>query len=215
MNQLKRRETLLRQEFLELEEEIKQLRKEIKRGKPTVWQKIRTGMKRIWLKLVSKCPVKHKQIHQIKYQPDHDANVYQIKSKAATMAMDTPSKKILMPSPSFIDNLENSSVLTLTMSDTLTTLTPGSPFDFHGSYLGSVKAKQHQQQRVTVAPSSSWVRGVLSSSSASLAAPLMTSTSASGIAIPFFGSDDDLTPTNSYSSSSSSEDELFFTPLHR
>lgn len=213
MNQLKRRETLLRQEFLELEEEIKQLRKEIKRGKPTVWQKIRTGMKRIWLKLVSKCQVKHKQLHQIKYQPDHDANVYQIKSKAATLAMDTPSKKILMPSPSFIDNLENSSVLTVTMSETLTTLTPGSPFDFHGSYLGSVRAKQ-QQQRVTVAPSSSWVRGVLSSSSASLAAPLMTSTSASGIAIPFFGSDDELTPTNSYSSSSS-EEELFFTPLHR
>ena len=211
---MKLRETLLRQEFLDLEEEIKQLQREIKRGKPTVWQKIRTGMKRMWLKLFSKCP-KHKRINQtMDHSIEPDVNVFQIKSKAPTMALDTPSKKILMPSPSFIDNLENSSVLTMTMSETMSeTLTPGSPFDFHGSYLGSVKRIQ-PQQRVTVAPSSSWVRGVLSSSSTSLAAPLMTSTSASGIAIPFFGSDDDLTPTNSYSSTCS-EDDLFFTPLHR
>ena len=154
---------------------------------------------------------------------------FQIKPQA-TLALDTPSKRILMPSSSFIDNLDNLSIQT--MSETLT---PGSPFDFHGSYLGSIK--KQPQQRVLVAPSSSWVRGVMScsseslaaplmssseslaaslmSSSGSLAVPLMTSTSSSAIAIPFFDvEDDELTPTNSYTSCSS-DDEMFFTPLHR
>ena len=231
---MKTRKTLLRQEFLDLEEDIKQLRREIKRVKPSVWQKIRTGLKRMWLKLFSKCP-KPKPINQIE-EP------FQIKPQV-TMAVDTPSKRILMPSSSFIDNLDNLSFLMMTMSETLTPgslaaplmseslaaslmCSPGSPFDFHGSYLGSIK--KQPQQRVLVAPSSSWVRGVMSSSSesmavplmsssgsGSLAGPLMTSTSSSAIAIPFFDvEDDELTPTNSYNSCSS-DDEMFFTPLHR
>ena len=236
MKELKTRENQLRQEFLDIEEEIKQIRREIKRVKPSFWQKLRTGMKRMWLKLFSKYP-KRKIITQTMDQIEKDVKDTQLKPRV-TLAQDTPSKRILMPSSSFIDNLDNLSVET--MSETLT---PGSPFDFHGSYLGSVK--KQPQQRIAVAPSSSWVRGVLSSSSGSLSAPLMTSssslavplmassgsmavplmtssgslavplmtsTSSSAIAIPFF--DDDLTPTNSYTSCSS-EDEMFFTPLHR
>ena len=91
MKELKTRKTLLRQEFLDLEEDIKQLRREIKRVKPSVWQKIRTGMKRMWLKLISKCP-KHKLINQTMDQMEEDL---QIKPQA-TLALDTPSKRILI-----------------------------------------------------------------------------------------------------------------------
>ena len=175
MNDLKTRKTLIWQEFIGIEEEIKQLRREIKRSKPSVWQKLKTGLKRMWSKLFSRSSKQY-----VMNQTTEDVSTYQIKP----LAVDTPSKKILMPSPSFIDDLDESSELEVT---------------------------ETPDHRVAVAPSSSWVRGVLRSSTTSLAAPLMTSTSSS-IAILEFGSFDDLTPTNSFTSG---DDDIFFTPLRR
>ena len=147
-----------------------------KRSKLSLWQKIRTGLKKLWSKFL------RRKIQAKQLQNDTEKLVSTPPSSSphqrllATPAMDTPSKKIVRPTPSFVDKLENGSVLTLT--ETLTE-TP----HLDGSYLERL---QSPPRKVTVAPSSSWVQDVLGSSATSSSSVLMTSS----LEIPHLASDD-------------------------
>ena len=156
---------MARPDLLVLKDEAKVVR-EMKRSKPSLWHKVKNGLKRFWSKLLrrknrTKKPMEKENEGLISTPPLHHP------SSLVTPAMDTPTKKIIRPTPSFVDNFEHGSVLTL-LTETLTE----SPPNLDGSYLEGFRSPQ---PKVTVAPSSSWVQGVLGSSVIS-SSGLVTST---------------------------------------
>ena len=150
--------------------------------KPTMWQKFKIRLKLFWTKLLSKFSWKSKIVSQLTDQSEETPLLPPQFKPPVTPAVDTPSKKLLIPTPSFVDNLENCSVRTLTE-----TLIESPTFDFGGSYLGS---EERRQQKLAVAPSSSWVHKVLGTSMASTTSSASDLTSASTLEIPELPADD-------------------------
>lgn len=188
MYELRKKKMMLRQDLLDLEDEIRDVGKEMKRSKPSLWHKIKRGMKKFWSKLFRRKvetpkPLKKEEESLISTPPSHP-------SLLVTPAIDTPSKKIVQPTPSFVAKLQNGSVLTL-LPETPT----DSPHYLDGSYLERFRSPQ---PKVAVAPSSSWVKDVLGSS---VTSGLVSST----LAMPELDSDD-LDTSLSLSRGESSED---------
>ena len=189
MYELRKRKIMLRKDLLDLEDEIRDVGKEIKRSTPSLWHKIKRGMKKLWSKLFHRTIETPKPLN-IKEEESLISTPPSHPSLLVTPAIDTPSKKIVRPTPSFVDRLENGSVLTL-FPETLTE----SHHDQDGSYLERFRSPH---PKVAVAPASSWVQDVLGSS---VTSGLVTST----LEIPELASDD-LDTSHSLSRGESSED---------
>ena len=162
---MKDQKIMARQDLPVLKDEPKLVRREMNRSKTSLWHKVKNGLKRFWSKLLrrkikTKKTMENENEGLISTPPPHYPSIL------VTPAIDTPTKKIIRPTPSFVDNLEHGSVLTL-LTETLTE----SPLNLDGSYLERFRSPQ---RKVTVAPSSSWVQGVLGSSVSS--SDLVTST---------------------------------------
>ena len=162
---MKDQKIMARQDLPVLKDEPKLVRREMNRSKTSLWHKVKNGLKRFWTKLLrkkikTKKPMEKENESLISTPPPHH------RSTLVTPAIDTPTKKIIRPTPSFVDNLENGSVLTL-LTETLTE----PPLNLDGSYLERFRSPQ---RKVAVAPSSSWVQCVLGSSVSS--SDMVTST---------------------------------------
>ena len=152
MHELVKRKMIIRQDLLDLEDEIKDARREIKRSKPSWWQRFKSGMKRFWSRLfrwkLRRTKPLVDETEELLISPPRP-------NKLVTLAIDTPTpKKIVRPTPSFADNLSICSIETLT--ETLTESPEQS------SFLQRFTSLRSSQRRV--APSSSWVDDVLGSS---------------------------------------------------
>ena len=173
IHELVQRKMILRQGLLDLEEEIRDARREIKRTKPSWWQKVKSDLKRLWSKLFYWKVKKTKPFFD---ETEREALLISPPrpSKVVTLAIDTPTpKKVVRPTPSFADNLSISSIETLTESPE------------PSSFLQRFTSLRNSQRRV--APSTSWVEDVLGSSvisSSSLTSDLST------LEIPDLASDD-------------------------
>ena len=162
---MKDQKIMARQDLPVLKDEPKLVRREMNRSKTSLWHKVKNGLKRFWSKLLrrkikTKKTMENENKSLLSTPPPHHPSIL------VTPAIDTPTKKIIRPTPSFVDNLEHGSVLTL-LTETLTE----SPLNLDGSYLERFRSPQ---RKVTVAPSSSWVQCVLGSSISS--SDLVTST---------------------------------------
>ena len=96
MHELVQRKMIIRQDLLDLEDEIKDARREINRSKPSWWQRFKSGMKRFWSRLFRWKFKRTKPLVDENDETDELLISTPRPNKLVTLAIDTPTpKKIL------------------------------------------------------------------------------------------------------------------------